>query len=81
MDRTRVIQRRSSIQPGMREVQQRWTPAIRQERAQEGRRRMQEFLELLSTANASDSQGNDEELWAVGALGDGDWQRLVRRCG
>ena len=78
MDRTTLIHDRSSIRPGMREIQSRWSPAVRRERAQAGRRRIQEFLELVSV---SDTQADDDEVWAVGALGDDDWQRLVKRCG
>ena len=81
MERTKLIRERSSIHPGMREVQARWTPETRRERAQAGRRRMQEFLDLVATSDWSSSPASDDDLWAVGALGDDDWQRLVKRCG
>jgi hypothetical protein len=42
---------------------------------------MQEFLSLVSATEWSGAPSNEEEVWAVGALGDDDWQRLVKRCG
>jgi hypothetical protein len=43
---------------------------------------MQEFLSLVSATEWPGAPSNeDEEVWAVGALGDDDWQRLVKRCG
>lgn len=82
MDRSSIVFDRTSVRPSTREVQASWSPAVRQERAQAGRRRLQEFLSLVSATEWPGAPSNEEEeVWAVGALGDDDWQRLVKRCG
>lgn len=62
---------RLNILPGMREVQARWSPQERRQRAAEGQRRIREFLRIVERDSAA------EDVWAVGALGDEDLRRLV----
>ena len=62
---------RIDLRPDMREIQAGWSAQERRARAQEGRRRMQEFLNLVECPPA------DPEIWAVGALADDDLLRLV----
>ncbi len=61
---------RGAIWPGMREIQSRWSPQERRQRAAEGRRRIQEFLQMVGETPAAD------EIWAVGALANDDLERL-----
>ena len=60
----------SGLAGRLREIRSSWSPNERQLRAEEGRRRRDEFLMLLANFVY------EPEIWAVGSLGDDDWSRL-----
>ena len=54
-----------------REVRGQWSPQERRHRAEEGRRLRSEFVRRIVQAQY------EPEIWAVGALGDEDLQRIA----
>lgn len=61
----------SSIARRVREVRGQWSPQERRQRAEEGRRLRSEFVRRIVEAQY------EPEIWAVGALGDEDLQRIA----
>jgi hypothetical protein len=54
-----------------REIRGHWSPQERQQRAEEGRRLRREFVRRIVEAPC------EPEIWAVGAIGDEDMQRIA----
>lgn len=69
MKTTPTTSRNAKLEPGLREIRAHWSTDERQQRAEAGRRRTREFLQLI------DDAGDDGELWAVGAP---TWDDLLR---
>jgi hypothetical protein len=62
---------RTDITPRIRAIQAAWSPQERRARAEFGRRKIREFLDLLAASSP------DNEIWAVGAPSGDDVPRLV----
>jgi hypothetical protein len=71
MNATTYADSSAVIADRVREIQSQWSPQERRRRAETGRRLRNEFIRRLIDIPA------EPEIWAVGAPGDEDLQRLA----
>jgi len=57
----------------VRDVRDSWTPGERRQRADEGKRRFEQFVQLIDNPGA-------DEIWAGGALTAADFERIMNHA-